>query len=87
MLATVVPGFGPSGKISSRTDFRRGQLDYAFVVEDGKARLRLIRTGNSIEDKAEVLSGLQAGDMVVLDPPDSLMDGNPVDAQQEGSKP
>ena len=40
---------------------RRGQLEILFVVEDGRARLRLIRTGKRVGDAIEVLSGIDAG--------------------------
>lgn len=44
----------------------RGQLTFVHVVADGRARMRLIRTGKTLGDQVEVLSGLQAGDMVVV---------------------
>lgn len=54
---------------------RQGQVTSVFVVEDGVARLRLVRLRG-----AEVLAGLAAGDVVVTAPPPGLTDGRPVTA-------
>ncbi|MBL9175031.1 MAG: efflux RND transporter periplasmic adaptor subunit [Verrucomicrobiales bacterium] len=61
----------------------RGQLDTVFVVESGKARLRLVRTGRPTERGLEILSGLKAGERVIVNPPQNLRDGDPV--TDEGS--
>ncbi|MFO1461049.1 MAG: efflux RND transporter periplasmic adaptor subunit [Verrucomicrobiota bacterium] len=61
----------------------RGQLDTVFVVESGKARLRLVRTGRTTERGMEILSGLKAGERVILNPPQNLRDGDPI--TDEGS--
>lgn len=61
----------------------RGQLDTVFVVDAGKARLRLVRTGRPTERGIEILSGLKAGERVILNPPQNLRDGDPV--SDEGS--
>ena len=37
-----------------------------FVAEDGKAQPRTVAIGAPLGDRYEVLSGLQAGDMVVV---------------------
>ena len=48
---------------------RRGQLSGVYVVEkDRKARYRLVRTGKESGDRIEVLSGLNPGESVVIDP-------------------
>jgi RND family efflux transporter MFP subunit len=52
-----------------------GQMQRVFVVEDQRARLRLVRTGGRTPDRVTLLSGVQAGEMVVLDPPNTLRDG------------
>lgn len=53
---------------------RNGQVRSVYVVEDGIARVRLVTLGELIEGSYEVLSGLQAGDLLVLSP-DGLSDG------------
>lgn len=45
---------------------RRGQMEWVWVVEDGRAALRLIRTGRSWGEATEVLSGLKEGERVVV---------------------
>lgn len=60
---------------------RRGQLEEVFVVEDGRARLRLVRSGQLLADGAtEILSGLSDGDAVVTSGLAGLSDGQPIEA-------
>jgi multidrug efflux pump subunit AcrA (membrane-fusion protein) len=60
----------------------RGQLQSVFVVEEGKiARLRLVKTGKRHDNKVEILSGLKAGEMVVLEGGDRLFDGAVVEVK------
>ena len=61
---------------------RRGQIESVFVVEDGKARLRLIKTGRKMDGKFEVLSGLSGGEAVVVRDAHLLQDGAAVGAAQ-----
>lgn len=56
----------------------RGQLDAVFVVEGGNARLRLVRRGKALTREVEALSGLRVGETVIVAPPESLRDGDPV---------
>lgn len=57
---------------------RRGQLEGLFVIENDRAALRWIRAGRSRDGVTEVLSGLEAGESYVVDPPAGLNDGSPV---------
>jgi len=58
----------------------RGQLERVFVVGAGKkAVLRLVKTGPQLGDRTEILAGLTASDLVVVDPPASLRDGQPLE--------
>ena len=54
-----------------------------FVVQDGKARLRVVQAGQPQGDVILVTSGLQAGEMVVTNAPEKLFDGEPVSVRQE----
>ncbi len=57
----------------------RGQLVGVFVVdESGVARLRLIKTGKIFGQNVEVLSGLNAGEQIVVDGLSSIQDGTRV---------
>lgn len=54
---------------------RSGQLTSLFVVTDGRAATRLVRTGRELGQDLELLAGVVAGEAVVVDPPPSLVDG------------
>lgn len=56
----------------------RGQLSYVFVDQQGRARMRLVRTGAVVNDSVEVLSGLEPGDRVVVAADGELVDGRPL---------
>jgi hypothetical protein len=60
----------------------RGQVQSVFVVENGAARLRLITIGRKMADRAEVLSGLNAGDQALSPIPVGLADGSMVEIRQ-----
>jgi HlyD family secretion protein len=55
--------------------FRRGEEWAVFVVDNGRAALRPVTIGERNGEVAQVLSGLQPGDRVVMHPPDTLADG------------
>ena len=55
---------------------------FVFLVRDGKARRRQIELGIVEGKKAEVLSGLQPGDMVVTAGSHRLQDGTPVEVSE-----
>lgn len=54
-----------------------GQLERAFVLNNGTLEMELIRTGTLQEGKLQVLAGLEEGDRVVTNPGKQLMDGQP----------
>ena len=56
----------------------QGQLKTVFVVEEGRARLRLVRTGRELADRVEIVSGLDVGEPLVLEGVERLQDGQPV---------
>lgn len=58
--------------------FRVGDAWGLFAVEDGAAHERLVELGQRNARTVEVLSGLEAGTMVVTHPSDDLSDGSPV---------
>jgi RND family efflux transporter MFP subunit len=60
----------------------RGQIESVFVVEAGKARLRLVKTGRKMDGKIEVLSGLSGGESVIVRDAHLLQDGAAVGAGQ-----
>ena len=55
--------------------FREGNIWKTYVFREGTARLTAIGAGHSDGRFTEVLSGLTAGDEVLLHPPDTVKDG------------
>ena len=67
--------------IPTRAVEERGQLQSVFVVTNTEVRTRLITTGRHLEDSVEVLSGLNAGETVVVAPLATLTDGDCVEVR------
>ena len=60
---------------------QRGQLEIVFVVANQHAQLHLVKTGKRVGEEVEILSGLHAGDAVVVEGAAQLTDGQPVEAK------
>jgi RND family efflux transporter MFP subunit len=60
---------------------RRGQLEILFVAADGKAQMRLVRTGKETPQGIEILAGLAPGEAVVIEGAGTLRDGQPLQTQ------
>lgn len=56
-----------------------GQLERIFVASNGRAQLRLVKTGATRGDRIEIASGIDADESVVVDPPAGLRDGQPLE--------
>jgi RND family efflux transporter MFP subunit len=63
----------------------RGQVRSVYVVENEIARLRMIALGEPRDNRREILSGLTAGEKIIVAPPPLLSDGSRV-AIQEAAK-
>ncbi len=61
---------------------QRGDLRFVYVVDGSVARNRLITTGAGDGGHLEVLSGLSAGERVIVPIPANLSDGAPVEVNQ-----
>lgn len=57
---------------------RHGQMELVFVAANGRAQLRIVRTGARVGAEIEVVSGLNAGEQVVTEGAAALADGQPV---------
>jgi RND family efflux transporter MFP subunit len=68
-------------RVAAAAVVRRGQLSFVFVVADQRANMRLVRTGRGVGDEFEIVSGLAAGERVVVENADALVDGQPVAIQ------
>ena len=70
----------PALLVAESAVVRRGQIESVFVVEEGKARLRLVKSGRQMNGKIEILSGLSGGESVVVRDAHLLTDGVSVEA-------
>lgn len=59
-----------------------GQVRSVYVVEEGRARSRLVALGERRADRVEVLTGLAAGETIVSPPPSALADGRRVEVMR-----
>jgi RND family efflux transporter MFP subunit len=63
---------------SSALLFRSQGAQVAVVESQGTIHLRSVTLGRDLSTSMEILSGLSASDSIVLNPPDSIADGDPV---------
>jgi RND family efflux transporter MFP subunit len=74
-------------RVLATTIVQRDGKPVAFVVDDkGRASQRALNLGRSIGDDRQVLSGLGAGDSVVIEPPPALADGAHVRVASDASQ-
>ncbi len=59
---------------------------YVYVVKDGKAVLKNVRTGLGDDNNVEIIKGLKAGEKVVVRGQNRLKDGSPVAIENQGTK-
>jgi HlyD family secretion protein len=62
-------------KVPAGALFRQGDGWAVFTVENGRARARAVTVGHRNPDEAEVLSGLEQGDTVIVHPGDRVEEG------------
>ena len=58
--------------------FRPEGTRVAVVGSDGKVKLRTVTLGHDLGNKLEILSGIGTADKLVINPADSLADGDVV---------
>lgn len=57
-----------------------GQMERVFVAGEGnRAVLRLVKSGARVGDRLEIISGLDAGERVIVNPPAGLREGQPLE--------
>jgi len=82
------PRVGPTFIVpSSALIFRRAGLQLALVVHKDVAHLVPVVIGEDDGATVQIISGLNSGDQVIQDPPDSLIDGQKVTVVKPGSEP
>jgi RND family efflux transporter MFP subunit len=57
----------------------RGQLTFVWAVSDGRARMRLVKTGAALGEQVELLSGVQVGEHVVVSAEGDVFDGQRIE--------
>ena len=60
-----------------------GDKDIVFLLKDGKAVRRAVAVGGSVGQDRQVQAGVNAGDTVIVSPPDGLKDGTPVRSESK----
>lgn len=63
---------------------QNGQMEQVFVADQGVAHMRLVRSGSGYADRVEILSGLRAGDQIVIATEGLLLDGQPLEVVEAG---
>jgi hypothetical protein len=67
--------------------FRAAGLQVATVDAQNKIKLKSIVQGRDFGATIEILSGIETNDKVVVNPPDSIIDGVPVRVAPPASEP
>ena len=57
---------------------QHGQIKKCFIIVDGKAVLRIIRTGKLHQGEYEILAGLLEGDLVITEASHEIVEGQTV---------
>jgi len=66
--------------------FRKEGMQLSVVVDGNKAHLVPVRIGEDDGATVQIVNGLNAGDKVIQDPPDSLIEGEKVFVESPGNK-
>lgn len=75
----ILPGTSTSSIfVPQAAVLSRGQMEKVFVAAEGKAHLRLVRTGFHRDGMIEVLSGLTPGEQVIIENNQLLVNGQPL---------
>lgn len=61
---------------------RYGQMERVYLLDNGVARMRLVRSGRRLDEKVEILSGLNKGDRVLLSGDSPVRDGQRIEMRQ-----
>jgi RND family efflux transporter MFP subunit len=68
----------PSLRVPIAAVVTRGQMEMVFVLTNQVAQLRLVKTGRRFGESVELLSGVSAGEQVVVENSAGLCDGQPL---------
>ncbi len=65
-------------RVPATAVLQRGEMELVFVVANGHAQLRIVKTGKRVGNEMELVSGVDTGEQVVTEGAASLLDGQPV---------
>jgi RND family efflux transporter MFP subunit len=68
----------PRVQVPATALHKDGEQDIVFVLGDGKASRHAVKLGGTLGDDRQVLGGLNGGEEVITDAPDTLKDGDAV---------
>lgn len=68
-------------RVPASSVVQRGQMELVFVAVNKQAQLRLVKTGKRIGDEIELVSGVNAGEQVVIEGAARLRDGQPIEVK------
>ena len=68
-------------RVPASAVIQRGQLEIAFVMAGPRAQLRLVKTGKRFGSDLEIVSGIAAGETVIVEGVARLRDGQPVEVK------
>ena len=74
----VATGESQTIRVPASALIARGQMETVFVAEKNHAQLRIVRTGKRTDGEVELLSGITAGESVVIEGEEHLRDGQPI---------
>ncbi|MCX7794844.1 MAG: hypothetical protein N2257_10655, partial [Thermodesulfovibrionales bacterium] len=69
--------------VNKKAIMKEANKSYVYIIKESKALKREIATGREFEENTEVISGLQYGEKVVLNPPKGLKDGSKIKVIEE----
>jgi RND family efflux transporter MFP subunit len=66
-------------RVPAAAVIQRGQMELVFVAANQHGQLRLVKSGKRIGDETEIVSGISAGEQVVVEGAATLRDGQAVE--------
>lgn len=76
--AAMPVGEAVSLRVPTSAVVQRGQMEMIFVADNGRAHLRLVKTGKRIGNEVELVSGANSGEKVVIEGAAGLVEGQPL---------
>lgn len=70
-------------RVPASAVIQRGQMEMVFVIQNGQAQLRLVKTGKHFGDEVEIVSGIEAKEQVAAENVAQLTDGQRVEVSSK----